>query len=386
MKTQVIVEGGTKLEVPNLDEYRTSPNEYVPSLTPVFFNPLMEVSRDISVVFLKVLKKQLNELIVCDALAGIGARGLRYANEVNKISETLVNDKSVKAVELIRRNMDHNHLSNVKVENEDANILLQMNKSRFSVVDLDPFGSPAPFLNSACSALSNHGALFVTATDTAPLCGAHVKACQRKYGARPLRTPYCHEIGLRILIGACQRLGARQDIALNPILSNSAQHYFRIHLKARKGARKANSVLEKQGYISHCFNCGRRIITPKLLTEIPRQCDCGRKFKHAGPMWIGRLFKEDFLNLMIEELSKINFMRNHEEQKFLRLCLEEADGPPTFYDLHKISSLIGSQSPKIDRVINKLRNKDYFASRTHFSSTGFRTNAPLIEIHNIIGR
>lgn len=386
METQIITEGETKLEVPKLKEYQTSPNEYVPSLTPVFFNPLMELSRDISTTFLQVLTKELGKPRVCDALAGVGARGLRYANEVKGTSETIINDKSQKAVELIRKNVKHNELSSVTVKNEDANVLLQKHKSRFHVVDLDPFGSPAPFLSSACSALSHHSALLVTATDTAPLCGAHPKACQRKYGARSLRTPYCHELGLRILIGFCQRVGARRDLALYPVFCHSTQHYLRIHLRAEEGARKADSILEEQGYVSHCFNCGRRIITPGPLASLPHECECGRKLEHSGPLWIGKLFDREFVKLMIKELSKKNFKQNHEEQKLLRLCLNESDGPPTYYDLHKISSQTGAPPPKINRVINQLKKQEYLASRTHFSNTGIRTNAPIEKLQKIISK
>lgn len=386
METQIITEGETKLEVPKLEDYQTSPHEYVPSLTSVFFNPLMELSRDISVAFLQVLADKLGGLRVCDALAGVGARGLRYANEVGEISETIVNDKSSKAVELIRKNVKHNELSSVTVKNEDANELLQKRRSQFHVIDLDPFGSPAPFLSSASSALSRRSALLVTATDTAPLCGAHPKACQRKYGARSLRTPYCHELGLRILIGFCQRVGARRDLAVYPVFCHSTQHYLRIHLKAEEGARKADSILKNQGHVSHCYNCGRRIITPRLLASLPQECECGRKLEHSGPLWIGKLFDKEFVKLMIKELSKKNFKQNHEEQKLLRLCLNESDGPPTYYDLHKISSQTGAPPPKIDRAINQLEKQEYFASRTHFSNIGIRTNAPIEELQKIISK
>lgn len=384
VSTQIILEGETELEVPKLEKYRTSPHEYAPSLTPVFYNPLMELSRDISVSSLQAITEDEGELRICDPLAGVGARVLRYAKEVEKIVEAIANDRSSEAVELIRRNIDRNELSSVEVRNEDANVLLHENRSRFDAIDLDPFGSPASFMDATCSALSRRSALLVTATDTAPLCGAYPKACLRRYGATPLRTPYCHELGLRILIGFCQRIGARRDLALSPILSHSTQHYFRAHLRARKGAQKANEIMKKMGYISHCFGCGRRVVSVGPLGDLPRECECGREFDHGGPMWMGELIEKGFAGRVSQNLSDREFGRKGDARKLLNLLIGEVNGPPAFYDLHEISSQVSTSPPQLRTVLNELRKRGYFASRTHFSETGLRTDAPIKELKEVV--
>ena len=72
----IIVEGKTKLSVPDVLTV-TKKDE-------VFYNPKMEVNRDISVsviqAFLKNYRRE--EFLICDPLGGSGARGLRYANEL----------------------------------------------------------------------------------------------------------------------------------------------------------------------------------------------------------------------------------------------------------------------------------------------------------------
>lgn len=377
METQVITEGEIELEVHKLEKYRTSPREYVPALTPVFFNPLMELSRDISVASVQVMSNKTGKLRICDPMAGVGARALRYAKEVGKVAQVVANDRSLEAVKMIRRNVNRNKLQLVEVWCEDANVFCYENRSSFHVVDLDPFGSPTPFVESACSALLRQSMIFVTATDTAPLCGTYSKVCLRKYGARSLRTPYCHEIGLRILIGFCQRVGARHDIALRPLLSYSIQHYFRAYFQARTGARRANKVLKEQGYISHCFGCGRRVITTGLPAELPHKCECGRKFAHAGPMWLGPLADVNFVKQVIGELSGREFKLKGKAIKLLKLCVGEAEGSPAFYDSHETCSRAGVSPPKLRSVLKRLREKGYSASRTHFSDTGLRTDAPL---------
>ena len=45
--------------------------------------------------------------------------------------------------------------------------------SAAQVVDLDPYGSPAMFLDAAVQCVTDGGLLCVTATDLAVLCGNH---------------------------------------------------------------------------------------------------------------------------------------------------------------------------------------------------------------------
>merc|ERR1712113_1005456 len=72
---------------------------------------------------------------------------------------------------------------------------------QFDVIDLDPYGTAAPFLDAAVQAVSEGGLLCVTCTDLAVLCGNQAEVCYSKYGAFPLKgTKYCHEMALRILL------------------------------------------------------------------------------------------------------------------------------------------------------------------------------------------
>ena len=42
---------------------------------------------------------------------------------------------------------------------------------RFSVIDLDPYGSPTPFLDAAVQSTKDGGLMCITCTDMAVLCG-----------------------------------------------------------------------------------------------------------------------------------------------------------------------------------------------------------------------
>jgi tRNA (guanine26-N2/guanine27-N2)-dimethyltransferase len=377
METRIIVEGRTRLEIPDPEGFRTASGDYAPSLTEVFYNPRMELCRDISVAATQVLARTLGTLSVCDPLAGVGARGIRYANEVEGVSKVVANDWSQKANGFITHNAGLNQVEPlVEIHQKNANILMLENHGRFNFIDLDPFGSPAPFLNSACTAIMRKGAIAVTATDTASLCGAQVPACIRRYGARPLKTEYYNELGVRILVGFAQRVAAGHELALTPLFSHATQHYFRAYFWAERGARKADEVLKNLGHVSHCFKCGRRSFVKGVTPKLQEFCACGGGFSHAGPLWLGQLSDRTFVLDTLAELSRRGFRLGHQAVLLLSRCAEESDGPPTFYDVNEISKLTKISPPKLESIMKKLAGEGYFTSRTHFSGTGFRTDTP----------
>ena len=385
VQTIFLTEGKTKIEVPNPETFRTKAGDYAPSLTSVFYNPDMEFCRDISVSVAQSVSKILENIWVCDPLAGVGIRGIRYAKEVKGVLGVLVNDRSKDAFELMKKNIEMNEVGNlVEARSTDANIILFQNSGRFNFVDLDPFGSPAPFMDAACGALSKRGMLAMTATDTAPLSGTHARACLRRYWAKPLKTEYCHELGIRILIAFAQRIGGMHEVSLSPVLAHATRHYFRVYLMAIRGAQRADEVLKNIGFVSHCNFCMRRVFTRGTAVELPSNCECGGRFSHSGPLWLGELIDKQFTREVMDDLSMRNFKLKHQEILLLSRCIEEADGPPTFYDLNELSSCSGISPPKISELITAIRARGYFVSRTHFSNTGFRTDAPIEEIKEIL--
>ena len=184
--TEVVKEGEVRMLVPKLEAFVKSPSDYAPSKAPVLYNPVMELNRDVAVLALQAYQRMVDrELSVCEPLAGCGVRGIRFAKEVVGVEKVVVNDINGKAVQLAKHNVELNGLSEkVVVQNLDANFLLggyAAPRKRFDAIDIDPFGPPVPYLDSAIRALRNGGLLALTATDLASLCGVYPKACIRKY-------------------------------------------------------------------------------------------------------------------------------------------------------------------------------------------------------------
>jgi len=261
--TETVKEGKATIVVPKLKTFEAETKEHVPSKAPVFYNPRMEINRDIAVLVLQTLHDTVRrDLSLCEPLTGCGVRGIRLAEEVDGVSKVVINDISVEAAKLAKFNVRKNKVSKkVEVFNEDANLFLSRYaapRKRFDYVDIDPFGSPVPYLDAALRAVRKGGLLALTATDMAPLCGVHPRACIRKYGGKPLRTEFCHELALRLLLGCVAMTAAKHDIGIKPLLSYSANNYVRTYVTLGYGAKEADENVQAQGYIQYCFECFHR--------------------------------------------------------------------------------------------------------------------------------
>jgi tRNA (guanine26-N2/guanine27-N2)-dimethyltransferase len=386
----MVREGKVTVLIPKLQSYMTAPSDYAPSKAPVFYNPVMELNRDISVLALQAYQPRIDrEISICEPLASSGVRGVRFAAEIHGASKVLINDISMRAVKLAKHNIELNKLQNcAEVKHKDANCLLSCYgapRKRFNVVDLDPFGSPVPYLGSAIRALRNRGLLALTATDLAPLCGVHAKACVRKYGGRPLRTEYCHELAVRLLAGCAAALAAKHDIGIRVVFSHSTDHYIRVYAEIAYGAKKADESVKSLGYVLHCFSCLHRETTNSLFIKESLNCpECGNKMEYAGPLWLEKIFDKQFCESMAKENKHIAFRNSARITKLLSLAIDEAEATPTYYVLEKISNKLGLPVPSVSSMLKFLQDNGFQAVPTHFNSRGLRTNAPAFEMQKLV--
>jgi tRNA (guanine26-N2/guanine27-N2)-dimethyltransferase len=389
---ETITEGGVKVLVPKLKAFVKSPSEYAPSKAPVFYNPVMELNRDLAVLALQTYQRMVNrEISICEPLTGCGIRGIRFAAEVSGVKEVLMSDINKRAYQLAEHNVKINGLNErVTVKNEDANLLLAHHgapRERFNAIDIDPFGSPVPYLDSAIRALRNNGLLALTATDMAPLCGVHPKACVRKYGGRPLRTEYCHELALRLLSGCLAQTAAKRDIGVRLLFSHSTDHYIRLYVTMKYGAKNADESLRNMGYVLHCFRCFHRETFKGLFTEASRECsECGSKLSTSGPLWLGEMSDRQFCELMEEENRQRSLRLRERIGKILALVKSEADAPATYYVPDKICDVLGLPVPAVKKVMEALQKAGYSASLTHFDPKGIKTNAPATVVKEAVCR
>lgn len=383
-----IREGKAEILVPDLKAYGVTPSDYAPSKAPVFYNPVMEFNRDLSVLAFRAYQKLLgHEVAICEPLTSQGIRTIRYALEIDDVAWVMASDINHHAYQLAQHNIETNNLQNkVILKYGDANPLLSSHaspKKRFDIIDLDPFGTPVPYLDSAFRALKNRGLIAVTATDMAPLCGVHTKACLRKYGGKPIRTEYCHEVAVRLLAGCMAKTAAQHDIGIQFLFSHSTDHYIRVYAQIRYGAKKADDSLKTVGYLLHCFNCMHREITYQPF-GCPTCHECGAKMDYAGPLWTGPIADKAFVEHIIAENQTHPLRCTAKIAKLLTQIKAETTAPITYYVIDKLSGKFDLPAPANQAFIEALKEAGYQAVPTHFNPRGIKTDAPASAMLSIL--
>lgn len=386
---ETITEGKIKIVAPNLKAYGVTPSDYAPSRAPVFYNPVMEFNRDLTVLAFQAYQRAANrEITICEPLTGTGIRSIRYAAEIQGVKTVTSSDINQRSAKLAEHNIALNGLQErVTVEHKDANRILSDHSAphkRFDIIDIDPFGTPVPYLDSAIRALRNKGLLATTATDMAPLCGVHQKACIRKYGGKPMRAEYCQELAIRLLAGCIATVAAKHEIGIRIIFSHCSDHYVRVYAEIGYGAQKADESLKTLGYVLHCFKCLHRETTSKPFSSSLQCPQCGTKMEYAGPLWLGKIFDRQFIELMQNENAHMAFRNGAKIAKLLALTKDEADTPPTYHVLDQVSQNLGLPVPSVAAFLQTLRDNGYLAVPTHFNSRGVRTNASTMEVQRLM--
>ena len=326
---------------------------------PVFYNPAMNLNRDINVLLLNSINKK--NMQVALPLAATGIRGIRFLLELKKAKVKTIsfNDRSI-----------------------DAFKLFILNSKGFDYIDIDPFGSPNFFLDSAIKRLARGGILAVTATDTAALCGTSKNACLRKYSSKPLKNEFCHETGLRILISKVQSAGAQYDKALIPVFSYSKEHYFRVFFECEKGKKKADEIIKNYGYILHCKKCLFRENADSIFND--EKCPlCKSKLDYAGKIWLGQLYDKNLADKMNQEAKK---SENKELIKLMKIISNESKiNEVGFYDIAKVVKHNKLKNvPKKNLLISEIKKAGFKAAETHIRPNSIRSSITIKGLIKII--
>ncbi len=371
MASSIVTEGAVRARAPAAD--------VVSKRMEVFYNPVMKLNRDISVLVLRAFALRRKEeakgerfagVTVGSPLAGTGIRECRFLVELEAglLAAASINDYSEEAARLIRENVRRNEdaltCQEIEVSCLEANRFL-LESAGFSYIDIDPFGTPNPFLDAAVKRMQRDGILAVTATDTSALAGTYADACRRKYWAEPMRNHLMHETGLRILVRKVQLIGAQYEKSLVPVYSFSKDHYMRVFFLCQKHGRKeAAAVVKRHRYLHYCKKC----LSVTVSGENRGTC-CGATTQWAGPLWTGPLWDV----ALARELAEMNASWEHgqpENQKLLDTIAEEASAPESvigFYPFNLVRQAL-KKVPEKKHVL--VRKKGVWP--THFLSNAVK--------------
>lgn len=135
-------------------------------------------------------------------------------------------------------------------------------EKQFDVIDLDPYGSVAMFLDGAVQAVKNGGLLCVTCTDSAVLCGNHPEAAFARYNAVPMRTRYAHEMALRMVLGSVERAAIKYKRSIQPLLSVRVDFYVRLFIRVHDSPKRAADSSTRFSSVYQCSGCDTFMLQP----------------------------------------------------------------------------------------------------------------------------
>ena len=375
---------------------------------------------------------------ILDALSATGLRALRYAKEVPAVTLITANDISSEATDSIKANVEHNRLSK-KVQVNTANAMSYLYqfvdnaKSKYDVIDLDPYGTAVPFLDSAIQALNDGGLLCVTCTDAGVWAShGYSEKTFSLYGGNPLKGFHSHEGGLRLILNAIATSAARYGIAIEPLMSLSIDFYARVFVRIKRSPEHVKHLAGKTMLVYNCDSgcgawktqfIGRNIASTARngqtvfkhgLAQGPSCspfCEhCGFKMHLAGPMWGGPLHNPRFLERLLAsptDLDKNVYGTAARIEGMLTTALEEtiveqyghfdeastlgpqqderliptmlphiADQHAFFFMPQALAGIVHCQAPNETALKGALRHAGYRASRSHCQPGSIRTNAP----------
>jgi tRNA (guanine26-N2/guanine27-N2)-dimethyltransferase len=177
-------------------------------------------------------------------------------------------------------------------------------------------------------------------------------------------------------------------LGIIPLLTFYSNHFIRIFALTFKDQKQISSYFNSYGYIIHCKRCNyRKVIESNILTmqdECPN-CETNKSMDFAGPLWIDKLHDKDFVRQILLNNENTNYLNKKRIDKILNFVLEEINMPISYFNIHKLCQTLNLQEvPKMDDVIELLKEKGYTASRTHFDFTSIKTNMDLELIKKIL--
>ncbi len=330
-----------------------------------FYNPRAEVARGLGVLAARVLGVRS----IFETFAGGGIRTLLYAKYVRPELHHINEGHRGFLCELL-----HNYLAE-GLPTEGLRLTVSdfltgwgefaCEGIRYDWVDLDPFGTPSPFLVGALSLVRPGGYLYVTSTDTATLSGKRRGEDVRLYGVALRPWEAYAEMGARALIYTVWSAANSLNLHVRPLFVYYERYAYRLLVRVGE-RRRAEGI----GFLHRCKVCGTYSVSPKAKGV----CEaCGGDLEGVGPVWIGPLYDPALLRAMEEEAEGMGWER---EGRAIRRMRGEVP-VPMYYVL---TDLRLPQTPSVRRVVRSLREAGFKASRTQFHPGAVKTDATRPEL------
>lgn len=379
---------------------------------------------------------------ILDALSATGLRALRYSHEIPFTTSVTANDLLPEATKAIELNVQHNQLQD-KIKPITGNAMAHMyslvpdprkekhpnnSSKQYDVIDLDPYGTAAPFLDGAVQAVrENGGLLCVTCTDAGVWASnGYPEKAFSLYGGTTIKGMHSHEGGLRLILNSIATAAARHGLSIEPLLSLSIDFYARVFVRIHKSPADVKFLAGKTMVVYNCdVGCGawttqmigRNKLAPNKNNNghfwkysyaqgpsSSEHCNhCGFKMHIAGPMWAGPLHSPDFIKKILADLPNVSkdiYQTTARIEGMLTVALEELlplpenplsptsvsktgrydpaelDPTPFFFMPGVLAKVLHTITPDENSLRGALRHLGYRVTRSHTKGGSIKTDAP----------
>ncbi|VDB83009.1 unnamed protein product [Peniophora sp. CBMAI 1063] len=361
------------------------------------------------------------KIVILEALSATGLRSIRYAQEIPLVKHVIANDLADQAIEAMKRNIELNGLApepdasehaqgKVRVNHGDARALMysHMDDNRVDVVDLDPYGTAAPFIDAAVQCVNEGGLLCVTCTDASVFAtNNYPEKCYANYGGVPVKAEYNHEAGLRLILHSLSVTAARYGRYIEPLLSLSIDFYARVFVRVYTAPVQVKRAITKTSTFYVCTFCqspheqplGRAVekknersgnVNVLFKTQAGPLVDgnkcpeCEQTMHVAGPMWNASLHKPEFVDEVLKhvDVNEGKYGTAPRMKGMLTVAKEELN-VPFYFTPSTIAGLFHSTCPSLASVASALLHAGHKISRSHACPGSLKTDATRRQIHDV---
>lgn len=449
----------------------------------VFYNPAQVVNRDLSVCAIETFSRLRKDekprhggtkdgITILEALSATGLRAIRYWKEISGVKRIIANDIDADAVKLIDMNCEYNGIGPECIvrNHDDAVVLMQrlaldpfalngqrlvlmpapgapadaapkelLQQEKMDVVDLDPYGTATPFLDSAISCAKEGALMLVTCTDSNILCGAYPEKCFANYNGICIKTDACHEMAVRLVLASIERAANKHQRYIVPLLSLHIDFYVRVFFRVYTQPAAVKLSCLKLGHFFKCTRCPCFWTKPIGHARVPRRqqqseqqpkskrtrdgnpkpdvtedpseehptatfpdvppytanvntvsstldgieptCEvCGGRVAIAGPIYCAPTQNRDFLDKLLAVIEEKHVGGHITTRDRIRgmvtVARDELPRAPLFYSLPEIASLCRVHCPPTSMFVGALASLGYECSQVHCDKSGLKTDAP----------
>jgi tRNA(guanine-26,N2-N2) methyltransferase len=312
---------------------------------------------------------------------------------------------------------------------------------RKDVVDLDPYGTATPFLDSAMQCIQEGGLMLVTCTDSAILCGNYPETCHGKYGGCvSLRIASCHEMGVRIVLANIEKAANRHRKYIVPLLSLHIDFYVRVFVRVYTQPAEVKISMCKMAHLTSCSICSHFQLHPVgIARPSKKQRDKERQEKRArsggdvdeavkefatfpkaptykdqginfavpntrkvdtqcpictssvwlgGPMYAApshsKAFLQELLGTIDAKAADGRLNAAARVRGLVAAAADELEDVPLYHSIHDIASNVKSSIPQSAHFVGALCRLGYRASQVHCHPSAIKTDAPSSVLYGLM--